>query len=830
MSTIIEYPMNFYSRLVTNASGSSPAWLVFLNHADRATVSSGTWFVDQSTFDAQIYARGTSVIQSTAAGYFGSSGLLFNNSSSDSRIAWTMTAFTATTATNSIPALQVEVLLYLTSLPTTNAYWYYGQNDDENTYQRSYFYQTGTQWRVVVQFYQVALGLYFSHEYVLNTMATGTWMHMELLRVNAESPGSGRIGMFQNGSQLTCVAGGFPTSGTGDWRDCSFNSPAVTRWAWGGAVNVGVNNITGYMDEMRILYDSIEGLVHNTFPTDFYYVSVPTSPYTPIDGTFNISAKTLVLNSVALMPASDALISLGQTGTQWNNLWINGKAYIDGFGESALFDSVAQLQFRDTTTYIWSSGSGYLTFTAGTQIDFQANVGMAAKNFIFDTVTGVKIATATNQKMGFYNATPIVQPSGNIITALQNLGLVSSAMIPNTASFVTTSTTYALTTADNYLFCNSGTAFTVTLPVAVGSFKNFIIKNIGTANVTLSASSDSIEGNAFLTLAQWSFANVIDHTARVLSSSFDADIATGSTIAADSYYGGGFEPAKAIDDSAATVWSSAAAAFPHWLMLDYGEEPITDVATGGTPAADSQYDGSFAAANAFDDNNTTVWSSSSSAFPHWIRYDFGAGNEKTVLAYSLRARSSSLTWSPMNFVCQVGSDTVNWVTLSSVTGISFAASQKLTFQGFANATAYRYAQISISATPANPAGGSGIAQLAEVQFATATDYTTRKTINKYTVQARTDTQNSWAPKDFTLQGSNDYSNWVTLDSRADQIFALAEVKTYDAFTVGWNTIAYRFIKLNITATAASGTNITQLAEWETMQGTLTLTPGLWVQV
>jgi hypothetical protein len=45
------------------------------------------------------------------------------------------------------------------------------------------------------------------------------------------------------------------------------------------------------------------------------------------------------------------------------------------------------------------------------------------------TDTGTKIGTATNQKLGFFNATPIVQPSGNVVTALQNLGLVASASL-----------------------------------------------------------------------------------------------------------------------------------------------------------------------------------------------------------------------------------------------------------------------------------------------------------------------------------------------------------------------------------------------------------------
>ena len=45
------------------------------------------------------------------------------------------------------------------------------------------------------------------------------------------------------------------------------------------------------------------------------------------------------------------------------------------------------------------------------------------------TSAGLKIGTGTNQKLGFYNATPIIQPSGNIVTGLSNLGLVSTGTL-----------------------------------------------------------------------------------------------------------------------------------------------------------------------------------------------------------------------------------------------------------------------------------------------------------------------------------------------------------------------------------------------------------------
>ncbi len=66
-----------------------------------------------------------------------------------------------------------------------------------------------------------------------------------------------------------------------------------------------------------------------------------------------------------------------------------------------------------------------------------------AVNLVFNTTTGTKIGTGTTQKIGFFNATPIVQPTGDVITALQNLGLGASLTI--TATSITARTLWGQT-------------------------------------------------------------------------------------------------------------------------------------------------------------------------------------------------------------------------------------------------------------------------------------------------------------------------------------------------------------------------------------------------
>lgn len=79
-----------------------------------------------------------------------------------------------------------------------------------------------------------------------------------------------------------------------------------------------------------------------------------------------------------------------------------------------------------------------------------------ATNIVLNTTTGTKIGTATTQKLAFYNSTPIVQPTGDVVTALQNLGLVSSATIAS-ATNINTATESTDTTCFPVFVTASGT-------------------------------------------------------------------------------------------------------------------------------------------------------------------------------------------------------------------------------------------------------------------------------------------------------------------------------------------------------------------------------------
>lgn len=70
--------------------------------------------------------------------------------------------------------------------------------------------------------------------------------------------------------------------------------------------------------------------------------------------------------------------------------------------------------------------------TLGSTLKIDSNFDItlpSGSDFILSTGTGTKFGTSTSQKLSFYNSTPIVQPTGDILTAITNLGIIGSPTI-----------------------------------------------------------------------------------------------------------------------------------------------------------------------------------------------------------------------------------------------------------------------------------------------------------------------------------------------------------------------------------------------------------------
>jgi hypothetical protein len=102
------------------------------------------------------------------------------------------------------------------------------------------------------------------------------------------------------------------------------------------------------------------------------------------------------------------------------NTGIAGSEWANGFAFGANLDT--GIFFSGTIVYALFDFAT-ATLTSGVALKFGEG-----HNATFGTTTGTKFGTATTQKLGFYNATPIVQPSSttDLRTALINLGLYAT--------------------------------------------------------------------------------------------------------------------------------------------------------------------------------------------------------------------------------------------------------------------------------------------------------------------------------------------------------------------------------------------------------------------
>jgi hypothetical protein len=95
--------------------------------------------------------------------------------------------------------------------------------------------------------------------------------------------------------------------------------------------------------------------------------------------------------------------------------------YLDGTASFALATGSSYPATPHVRLATVATGSSAITSIADNRKCYTV-AGTVAEgvNWTFGTVTGTKIGTATNQKIGFYGATPIVQPSGAAQAAMTN--------------------------------------------------------------------------------------------------------------------------------------------------------------------------------------------------------------------------------------------------------------------------------------------------------------------------------------------------------------------------------------------------------------------------
>lgn len=101
-----------------------------------------------------------------------------------------------------------------------------------------------------------------------------------------------------------------------------------------------------------------------------------------------------------------------------------------------------------------------------------------------------------------------------------------------------------------------------------------------------------------------------------------------------------------------------------------------DATGSGTPTASSTFDGTTGAAKAFDNSAATLWSSANVSVlaSEWIRYDFGVGVTKDIQEISYQTRNDAFfAQAPASGWVESSADAVNWLPRKYFSGLSWSA-------------------------------------------------------------------------------------------------------------------------------------------------------------
>lgn len=134
--------------------------------------------------------------------------------------------------------------------------------------------------------------------------------------------------------------------------------------------------------------------------------------------SLGVANTSLGYESGALNTTGSANVFIGYYAGKYNAT-LDSRFYLNNRDQTNTANDIANSLMYGV--FGANAAAQLLTINAGTTIN--GSLTISANNIITDTTTGTKIATATNQKLSFWNKTPIVQPTTGITpAALSTLG------------------------------------------------------------------------------------------------------------------------------------------------------------------------------------------------------------------------------------------------------------------------------------------------------------------------------------------------------------------------------------------------------------------------
>jgi hypothetical protein len=200
----------------------------------------------------------------------------------------------------------------------------------------------------------------------------------------------------------------------------------------------------------------------------------------------------------------------GEATAQYFKTSINGTASNPVFSRTTDFNTGMYFVAADTLGF--STNSNKRLEISTTTITASLPLTISAQNIVTDTTTGTKIGTGTTQKLGFFNATPVVQPSAttDIGVVLSNLGLravgtsfpiTTSGAINFNAGLTVAGASLTLTDVDVALGTTTGTKIGTGTTQKLGFYNATpIVQGASVADATGGATIDAEARTAINTL------------------------------------------------------------------------------------------------------------------------------------------------------------------------------------------------------------------------------------------------------------------------------------------------------------------------------------------
>jgi hypothetical protein len=291
------------------------------------------------------------------------------------------------------------------------------------------------------------------------------------------------------------------------------------------------------------------------------------------------------------------------------------------------------------------------------------------------------------------------------------------------------------------------------------------------------------------------------------------------------------------------------------LMGGIASAAVIDRTIPGIISGSSQFGYHEAPRWVFDNRSDTKWLANGPT--GWVQFEFLNNQAFAVNSYAITSANDDATRDPKVWTLLGSNDGTNWTTVDSRSGQSWAGRQQRRLFNCTNTTPYRIYRLNVTQNN----GSANLMQFSELEliengiprtayyhfswssqisntesarlvldkvmdgskWLTASGQTTgwiqyrflgkgAYAINGYAIASANDAPGR-DPRDWTLQGSHDGTNWNIIDTRVGESWATRLTRREFLFN---NAVAYSYYKLNVTANNGD-TGLMGFSEFELLE-------------